>query len=95
MVGEWVAIGVDKIADRLRLCSGRDLDAAAGEPIEPCRNIAADPTGRPEDKREAPFGHPIAKVCVLFDALDVIVQRTGSDLVESFVFEAARFQCCE
>ena len=92
MVRQRRARRVDEIADRSRLGAGSKSHISTGKPIEPPRDDAADTARRPEDERKAPFGHPVAKVRILFDALDVIVQRPDAGLVQVSKVIAALFQ---
>ena len=92
MVGQRKALDIDEIADRLRRGSVCDLDVFASEPIEPRRDAAANATHRPENKRHTPLRHPVAQICIFFDAVDVVVQSSDTDLIEAFVIETARFE---
>src|SRR4029078_10746869 len=79
----------DQIGDSQRPRAVGQRDPTAGKPIQPAGNRAANPIGRPKNERKAPPRHPIAKVCILLDALDVIVDRAETDLIKKLIYETA------
>ena len=81
MIGQRDSLRIDEVADRFRRCSRSDGKAASGEPVEACMHDPANPSGRPENERETPFRHPIAKVSILFDAFNVVMQRAVANVV--------------
>ena len=53
---------------------------------------AADAARSPEDEWETPLWHPIAEICILFDAAYVVMQRSGAEVVEITKVVATLFE---
>ena len=89
VVRQRISALILEITDGLGLGPARQFYSLSGKPIQPAGHVSADAVCRPKDERETPLGHPVAQVSILFDAFDLIVQSSLTDLIKALVLVTA------